>query len=773
MRQSGRRVEWGLVLAVVLGLLSVWPLIVRGGLPHGTALELYVQRVAEMADALQDGIIYPRWAPTTLYGYGSPLFNYVAPGSLYPAALFELVTESSPVDGVRFMLVAAALAGAAGMYGFVRRRWGAIGGLIAVGCFSLSPALLFILPYIEGEYAPMIALQLTPVVLWAIDRLLDYGRGWDFVGLALATALLLLADELLSPYLFLLVGGWLIWLGIFDRRPRLTRALLAVVLGSVISAVFWLPALAEQSLVTWVTLPDGSPAGPLSLGELLAPTRAMDFGAFNPAAVRNLGLPAWLLGIAAAFGQLVYMWKNARHARQALKLSEWWLYFGLVTVGLIGMVARGESAGLPPHLLLGLLVLPVSVMAARAAVWLSFAWNSQLKLFAVALLIGLPVLGAFPLLHPPDWPANFGGTDSTARFHLELDGYGLATVAPGRRVPLPLGTNPTPSRAVIESVMAGRIDRINRTALPAGRVDMIESGAGGARLLVRSSEALTLDLYLTAFPGWHVQRGTGELSWVSNPDGQLRVEIPAGAYELAVVFQGTLIQGLGVALGLLGLAGAGLIGFFQKWSPSPFVLGERACLTSREARAVTLALGLLLAGLPVALSSPGLFWEQSPRGVVLDDSLPLRSYTQTGLDVLAYRLGEGKTVFVPGQTLDLTVYWRAVRSIPENLQVAVSLTSVETGQRAGQSYKSLLGGYPTSRWTATRYVRDTHRIAIGPEVPAGSYLLQVETWTCGAASLAPCLPEQRIEFFDVQGGSLGTALTLPILITVRPASLPS
>jgi hypothetical protein len=58
----------------------------------------------------------------------------------------------------------------------------------------------------------------------------------------------------------------------------------------------------------------------------------MDFGAFNPAAVRNLDCRL-ALGIAAAFGQLVYMWKNARHARQALKLSEWWLYFGLVTVG--------------------------------------------------------------------------------------------------------------------------------------------------------------------------------------------------------------------------------------------------------------------------------------------------------------------------------------------------------------------------------------------------------------------------------------------------------
>ncbi len=87
-------------------------------------------------------------------------------------------------------------------------------------------------------------------------------------------------------------------------------------------------------------------------------------------------------------------------------------------------------------------MLPVSVMAARAAVWLSFAWNGRLKLVAVALLIGLPVLGAFPLLHPPDWSANFGGTDSAARFQLELDGYGLATVAPGRRVPLPVGTTP-------------------------------------------------------------------------------------------------------------------------------------------------------------------------------------------------------------------------------------------------------------------------------------------------------------------------------------------
>ena len=128
MQQARRRVDWGLICALVLGLVSVWPFALRTGLPHGTALELYVYRAAEMADVMADGVIYPRWTPNLLYGAGLPLFTFIAPGSTYPAALYTLLTEGSPVDGVRVLLVFGGVIGALGMFLFVRRRWGANDG---------------------------------------------------------------------------------------------------------------------------------------------------------------------------------------------------------------------------------------------------------------------------------------------------------------------------------------------------------------------------------------------------------------------------------------------------------------------------------------------------------------------------------------------------------------------------------------------------------------------------------------------------------------------
>ena len=174
-------------------------------------------------------------------------------------------------------------------------------------------------------------------------------------------------------------------------------------------------------------------------------------------ALRNLGLPLWLLAVSAAVAQLIVVWRDARHAGRALQLAEWWLYFALAAAVLIALVAGGPLPGLPDAAVPALLTIPLAVMAGRSALWLDGqgpgrpgagrpragrsgvgrpqAGREWLRHAGLALLIGLPLLGAYPLLHPPDWRAEFGPTDALARLQLELNDYGLGTVPSGGRIP--------------------------------------------------------------------------------------------------------------------------------------------------------------------------------------------------------------------------------------------------------------------------------------------------------------------------------------------------
>ena len=153
--------------------------------------------------------------------------------------------------------------------------------------------------------------------------------------------------------------------------------------------------------------------------------------------------------------------------------------------------------------------------------------------------------------------------------------------------------------------------------------------------------------------------------------------------------------------------------------------------------------------LVLLIGQPGLIWPRSSRGSVQEASAPFRRYVQTGFDLLAYRLE--RTVFASGDTLDLTLYWRAVRPIHDNFQITVSLVDANNGLRTVQSYRRHIGGYPTSRWPRDRYIRDSHQFQIPPSLMPGTYLLVVELWQCEVASPGVCQTARRLAFFDERG----------------------
>ncbi len=91
------------------------------------------------------------------------------------------------------------------------------------------------------------------------------------------------------------------------------------------------------------------------------------------------------------------------------------------------------------------------------------------------------------------------------------------------------------------------------------------------------------------------------------------------------------------------------------------------------------------------------------------------------LALLGYDLPAASTA--PGGTLPLTLYWRAAGAPKADYSANLQLRSEDGTIVAEQSLPLAGGTYPTSRWAAGTTVRDWQDLALGADVPNGSYHL--------------------------------------------------
>jgi len=184
-------------------------------------------------------------------------------------------------------------------------------------------------------------------------------------------------------------------------------------------------------------------------------------------------------------------------------------------------------------------------------------------------------------------------------------------------------------------------------------------------------------------------------------------------------------------------------------------------LTRAEAR----LLGVLLAcfvAIIVSLAAPSSpISLQARPGYVLDGSLSIRSRTDAGLEALALRLN--RTRYRPGDAMDFTLYWRALRFLPENYQVQVYLLNLADGTRWNKTDYRTPGEYPTRRWLTNRYLSDEYHFLLSPTMIPGEYQIAVEVFVCNPL----CTPNNRLTFFDDTGSALGQVLVLPPTIVVQ------
>ncbi len=133
-------------------------------------------------------------------------------------------------------------------------------------------------------------------------------------------------------------------------------------------------------------------------------------------------------------------------------------------------------------------------------------------------------------------------------------------------------------------------------------------------------------------------------------------------------------------------------------------------------------------------------------------SHPLTATLGDQVQLLGYDLSAEPVA--PGDTLTLTLYWRALTKIEEDYTVFVHLLAPD-GSMTGQQDNYPVGGtYPTSLWLAGEVVTDVYEITVHADATPDAHRLEVGMYVAETGARLPACGEQGRTIADSQDDAI-------------------
>ena len=245
-------------------------------------------------------------------------------------------------------------------------------------------------------------------------------------------------------------------------------------------------------------------------------------------------------------------------------------------------------------------------------------------------------------------------------------------------------------------------------ALPPGQVRLTGVGHTRYDLTVEAPEGTSVTLHQFHYPGW-------QASWLgdtlpSQPEGVLALasfDLEAGSGPLTARLGHTPAQLWGTLLSLTAslLIGIGLI-----------VVARRRAPQVRAPRGTR-----LLAACYLALAAALLVSLALPNGTVQATD-QVNANLEASVELLAYTTD--RQTYHPGDTVSVTLYWRALRELDQDYKAFVHLTDTDMTRQPAQHDGDPNGGFtPTTRWLPGELVPDTHHLSLPAGLEPGRYRL--------------------------------------------------
>jgi len=756
---------------LALSLIAMHPFM-ADALPTSADGALHLYRLVALDHALADGTLWPRYVPSLVYGYGSPMFNYYSPLSLYPMQAMYwlgLTFKQAWLVGMMAYTFTAAL----GAY-LLGQRWGGmVAGFVAAAAYLYAPYSLFdaVGRGTVSEYASLAAL---PFVWWTLKRLADTGRRLDFVGSVAAFALFVPIHNVITLHGALVTGLYALLLA--GTSPQRVRTLIrlggALALGMGLTAFFWLPALTETRFVKLDAITDVLPdidvtRNLLTLETILAPTFTADPTQMQPPTPIALAWPQLVLSVAALL--VVSFDRRWRHLRALM------VWGALLVVALVFMnleASAGLWARLPlirysqfPWRLVGIASLIVALMAGiGAALLIARVRRDGVQM---ALIVGIV---AVVTLYGVPWTVTRYQTEVDPRsvsdaLTFERESGFIGTSSFGEYVPIWSFEYPDPDKLAprfADSAIIARFDPPDGVTV--NRAAWTHTGASLDLALERET-ALVFDWFF--FIGWQARLDGQAIGLApTEPHGLITVTVPAGLHTLEIALALTERQTLA-----LGLSGASVVLVLLALLIRPLWRRGTESQATVESTPRALAWVMLITGVALfSLKVWGIDTTASPlrrERFAAGESAGVETaiganfgdrITLIGADLLTERVDSNGTI-----ALDL--YWRLTAGpIQESLSTVISLHDAE-GVEVATQVNWQPGGLSTPNWREGAYLQERIRFVTPLGTPPDVYTLQVSVInpSDGQAVNLPIL--------DASGNAVNVSVEAARVTVTRPDSV--
>lgn len=562
----------GLLMVLALSLFAARPLLTDSGVHLGQDTRHHLFRMAMMQRSWAQGEYFPSWAEDTYWGYGSPLFHFYGSLTYQITSALQFVFNLNSVQAARWLLLACFLMCGAGMYLFCQRRSGRLGALIGGLVYVNSPYLFHVNALLRSAYPELFALSLFPILLWRLDALRDAPNARNFL-LVLVLEVALINTHNLSAVL--MTGIAFAWLAFEAAIQSLNReasqlddrgglwAGLALCLGIMAAAYFWLPVILERESVTLGQfLYEIKSDHWRSVGELFK-VAAQFYSFERPSFFDNLhiGIAQWTFAFAGAGGALALYLRGYRTRHPNALLGAVFV-FGL-SLSLICMMTPQSQPiwDVAPALrfmqqhpwrFLGPVTVCMAYLASLNGLWLS-RLPRDLGLAVIALAITAPVVCGLAIARTQDWKDENVDVSAVALINSRYSG------ATHRSEFFPSSASKDVDRSrLLEDYAAGYpIDKFEHSLLPPeSQATLLQTGPEFHAWRISSPTPFYAEVLTFWWPGWTATVDDKPVPVApSNAFGLISASLPAGDYTLRVFLGSTPARDLGALISVLALIG--------------------------------------------------------------------------------------------------------------------------------------------------------------------------------------------------------------------------
>lgn len=758
-----RRIDYHLITALLLGLLATTPLWQKYFIgSHDGILAVY--RFFEFDRSIQDGIWIPRWAPDLFFGYGYPFFNFYAPLSYYVAEAFHRLGLGF-VSSVTATFTLGLFLAATFMYLLGKAIGGARVGLLAAIAYVFTPYLLVDV-YFRGDLAEFFALAWFPAILWAFFRLQVTGRLRYLALAALFFGALITTHNIMALIFAPILAAYILLLAILDTRQRTSAALilpffrrltfpmLALVLAFGLSAFFWAPALGEKGSVQMERLfNDPSFYYKTSLlhnSNFISPRWDQEYAYRTEGSEYKYRVEIGLVQLALAslsvlvFGLCRFSPKRGVPGGPALLLLPFFAGVGAVYYALMFPWTMFIWEKVPlmhyvqsPWRLLPIIALSTALLTGFLAA--SFKESPPLVLHLSIILISILVIIPNTVNMKPRYVDLADGSitvPGTQQFELLTQNLGMT--AAGEY--LPRGTAKlTASPPLMETLFSpprGTPDfpLVDLQSLAQGGITrLVERSTASATVQVSSPQETPLVLNITHFLGWRAYVDGRETPIIPyGKAGLIQLIVPPGDHTLSVRFEDTSLRRAGKLisiLSLISLIGLGIWSRIRPWAKDrekkPAMPGP-----SRSFYLLPLAIGGVMA--LILTQAPGS--PDPPPGV--RPQFPVQVAFADGVSLLGYDLAP--VTAHPGESMDLTLYWRLPDTLKGNYLLSLRLEGWDGKTWWEGGWAATFSGAERLRW-----IQIKKQMEIPTGAPPGMYKIALR-WEGGINRKGSTIQEERL-----------------------------